>query len=537
MVERDIKKIKISNIDDPFINIALDTIKRNKQALLFTSTKLSAEACADRIAKYLKEDPSLFEFSKKLLHTLANPTKQCERLSKVARKGIVFHHAGLHQKQKELVEEYFRKSKIKIICCTPTLAAGVDLPAFRTIIKDLKRYNENWGVPSWIPVLEYQQMAGRAGRPGKEDFGEAILIALTEKDKESLYERYILGEVEDISSKLSSEPVLRVFTLSLIASEIVKNKKELFDFFKRTFFAYQYKDIKAVEKKINKMLSLLLDFGFIQKKEDSKRSYDFISASDAKKERIDDVIQVTLLGKRVSQLYIDPLTAHNLILGIKKAPKKPPEFSILQLISSQLELRPLVKAKKNDYEKINTKISEEFFLTEIPDIYDAFYSEFLDSIKTAMFFEDWINEKTEEWILEKYNIRPGEIKAKIDNADWLLYAMEELARLLQRHEIIKEIAKLRMRVNEGVREELIPLLQLKGIGRVKARKLFNNKIKDLGDVKRSSLSTLAEIIGIKTAIKVKEQLGEKFVEEKKDILKNEKIKDRNYHQTSLDNYG
>ena len=493
------QKLKIKEVDEPFVNIALDTINKNKQALIFTSTKAGAESCADKIARYLKDDPNLTELSEKILHTLANPTRQCERLSKAAKKGVVFHHAGLHHRQRELIEDNFRESKIKIICCTPTLAAGVDLPAFRTVLKDLKRYDGNWGV-GWIPVLEYQQMAGRAGRPGKEDFGEAIAIAATENDKENLYNKYVTGEVEDIFSKLAVEPVLRTYTLSLIATEIVGTKKQLFDFFKKTFWAHQYKDTKKIEKIVTKMISLLSEFDFIESKKE-----DFVSADRIENEKL----EATLLGKRVAQLYIDPLTAHNLILGIKKCPKKPSDFSVLQLISFQLELRPLIRVKKADHEKVNEMVAEEDFLIGMPEIYDPFYSDFLDSVKTAMFFQEWISEKTEEYLLENYNIRPGEIKVKVDNADWLLYSMEELARIMQRNDLLKEIIKLRIRVKEGVKEELIPLLRLKGIGRVRARKLFRNKIMDLKGIKEASITTLAQIIGSKTAASAKEQVGEK----------------------------
>ncbi|MBW3022790.1 hypothetical protein KY308_01675 [Candidatus Woesearchaeota archaeon] len=493
------QKLKIKDVDEPFANIALDTINRNKQALIFTSTKAGAESCADKISRHLKDDPNLLEFSQKLLHVLAYPTKQCERLSKSAKKGIVFHHAGLSAKQRELIEDYFRQSKIKIICCTPTLAAGVDLPAFRTVLKDLKRYDGRWGM-NWIPVLEYQQMSGRAGRPGKEDFGESLAIASNENDKENIYEKYVIGEVEDIYSKLAVEPVLRIYTLSLIATEIVNSKKQIFDFFKKTFWAYQYKDTHKIEKTITKMISLLGDFGFINSK-----SSDFVSADEIANEKI----EATLLGKRVAQLYVDPLTAHNLLVGMEKSGKKPSPFSMLQLISAQLELRPLLRVKKSDYEKVQEKLLEEEFLMNEPAIYDPFYSEFLDSVKTAMFFGEWIDEKTEEYILEKYNVRPGEIKVKIDSADWLLYAMEELARIIQKNELLKEISKLRLRIKNGVREELIPLLQLKGIGRVRARKLFRHKIKDLKGIKEASITTLSQIIGAKTAALVKEQVGEK----------------------------
>ena len=130
---------------------------------------------------------------------------------------------------------------------------------------------------------------------------------------------------------------------------------------------------------------------------------------------------------------------------------------------------------------------------------------------------EWINEKDEEYLLERFNIRPGVIKVKLDNADWLLYSCEEMAGLLKIKKIIKEIKKLRFRLKYGVREELLALLKLRDIGRVRARKLFNNKIKDLGDVKKASYSTLSQLIGAKVAASVKEQVGEK-VEIKKTKL-------------------
>ena len=65
-------------------------------------------------------------------------------------------------KQRELIEDNFREGVIKIICATPTLAYGLSLPAFRSILKDLRRYGPR-GM-AYIPVLEYLQMSGRAGR-------------------------------------------------------------------------------------------------------------------------------------------------------------------------------------------------------------------------------------------------------------------------------------------------------------------------------------------------------------------------------------
>jgi helicase len=83
-----------------------------------------------------------------------------KRLASCIEKGIAFHHAGLAHSQRKIVEDNFRKGDIKIICCTPTLAFGLNLPAFRAIMKDLKRYGGRWGM-QWIPVLEYQQCIGK----------------------------------------------------------------------------------------------------------------------------------------------------------------------------------------------------------------------------------------------------------------------------------------------------------------------------------------------------------------------------------------
>ena len=206
-----------SETDDPTINLALDTIKINKQALIFVNTKKSAEKTAEDIAKRIKiNSESLSKLSEEILNSLSRPTKQCDRAAACIIKGIAFHHAGLHSKQRELIEENFMNGTIKIICSTPTLAFGVDLPAYRSIIKDLRRYTQR-GL-AWIPVLEFLQICGRAGRPNYDKEGQAIAIAETSAEKSKIDEKYMNGQPEEIHSKLAVEPVLRTYVLSLISS-------------------------------------------------------------------------------------------------------------------------------------------------------------------------------------------------------------------------------------------------------------------------------------------------------------------------------
>ncbi len=499
--------MKKERVDEKFndaaINLAINTIKKGKQALVFANTKRSAEKTAEDISGKIKsEDKKLVELSEEVLHSLSRPTKQCERLSRCIKKGIAFHHAGLVTKQKEVIEENFKKGVIKIICCTPTLALGVSLPAFRTIHKDLRRYGPR-GL-AYIPVLEYLQMAGRAGRPEWDDYGEAIIVAASENEKKKLKDMYIDGEPEDIYSKLAVEPVLRMYVLSLIASNFVNTKKEIFDFFGKTFWAFQFADTFELQQTVEKMLGLLEEWEFLKSSKE-----DFVSAGDID----DESYRATLLGKRVAELYIDPLTAHNFVESVRKATsKKIISFSFLQMISDSLELKPLLRVKTKEYDKIQEELAkyEQYLLEGEPNVYEAEYDDFLNSVKTALFFLEWIDEKDEEYLLENYDIRPGEIRIKLGIADWLLYAAEELTRILKFQPLLKEIVKLRIRVKNGVREELIPLLRLKQVGRVRARKLFFNKIKTIGDVREADFMRLVQILGRKVALDVKKQVGQDF---------------------------
>lgn len=491
---------------NPVVELSLDTISKNKQALVFAESKKSAEKVAEEIARSIKgKRNELDELARKILKALPSPTKQCVRLAACVKKGIAFHHAGLVAKQRDVIEQAFREGLINTICATPTLAFGVDLPAFRVIIKSLKRYSGAWGM-DWIPVLEYHQMCGRAGRPRYQDsHGEAVVIARSDGESEELYSRYVTGQPEDIESKLAVEPVLRVHVLSLIATGFVRSRQQLIDFFSQTFLAHQEREISELCVLLDKVIRLLEQWEFISVSRD-----DFVSAADM---NIKEVVVPTLLGRRVAELYLDPLTAHHFIRGLQMCKMGASVFGLLQLVSNTKEVEPRLRVGSKEYEKMKSVLLEHYseLLEMEPNLYDPEYDDFLDSIKTAVFLNDWVSESSEEKLLEEYGIRPGEVWGKITIADWLLYTMEEIAPLLKMHNIVKDIRKLRMRVQHGVREELLTLLRLEGVGRVRARRLYRAGIKDIGDVKKADLGTLGRLIGQKTALKVKKQVGQEPV--------------------------
>ncbi|NJL44160.1 MAG: hypothetical protein HC945_02490, partial [Nitrosarchaeum sp.] len=421
----------------------------------------SAEAQAEKIASATPAGTAVqHELAEDALNALGTPTKQCKRLATCIKKGVAFHHAGLASKQRELIEDAFRAGTISIICSTPTLAAGIDMPAYRAIIRDLTRYSGGWGMVS-ISVLEYLQMAGRAGRPGMEKEGEAITLATTHAREEEIAEHYIRGMPEEITSKLAAEPALRSAILSLIASTYCTTEEALLAFFERTFYAHHYGDLGKIRSIIERMLGNLQAWGFVER---TDAQGDFVPANELQAGRVN----ATALGRRVSELYLDPYTAHFLITCLRTASNIGEHaFSYIHMLACTLEMRPLLRARPREIQDIEERVlpTSDTLYTKTPNIYDDDYQEFLDSLKTALFLQDWCEETTEDSLMDRYDVRPGEIHAKLERADWICYASEEICRLLSLKEPQRALAKLRVRLKHGAKEELFPLLKFKNIGR------------------------------------------------------------------------
>ena len=119
-----------------------------------------------------------------------------EKLSRFIMNGVAFHHAGLKHSHRKIVEDGFKSKLIKILVSTPTLAAGVNLPARRVVISSLFRYDPLTSSRKPIDILEYKQMCGRAGRPNYDDKGEALIQTIN-NDIAKLRKRYF--DIEEIT--------------------------------------------------------------------------------------------------------------------------------------------------------------------------------------------------------------------------------------------------------------------------------------------------------------------------------------------------
>jgi helicase len=355
----------------------------------------------------------------------------------------------------------------------------------------------------FLPVLEIMQMCGRAGRITYDHEGFGILLPKDKAEATYAWDNYINGDPEDITSKLGVEPVLRTHVLALIASGVTPTRKQLIEFFLKTFYAYQYEDQENLERMLGRILRMLREFKFIESSEDENV---FKPATTLLHEQ-NEQLKPTRIGMRVSELYIDPLTAHRIITSLQRV-HAIEHFPLLQLIARTQEMAPLLGIRKNEYEAIAELLvkKEHTFLEPPPPEWDIEYEDYLKSIKTALVFNHWCEEWGEDRLLDVYGITPGELRSRLTNADWLLYAVHELALLLGKKDNLNDIRKSRLRVKYGIREELLPLVKLKGVGRVRARMLYRNGLKTLDALRKAPLSTLERIVGTKTAKDIKDQL-------------------------------
>ncbi len=478
------------------INLALNTIKNGGQALVFASTRKNSASLAKNIAEHTSEVLSrpikrTLEHEAEKILSAGERTQISESLAELVRCGTAFHHAGLAGPHRKLIEDLFRQGKIKVLTATPTLAFGVNLPARTVIVQDYRRYEPGYGYYP-ISVLEYKQMAGRAGRPKYDKVGEAVLIAKTADEADYLMDSYVLARPEKIWSRLAVEKIIRGHVLATVASDFAHTENGIYDFFGKTFYAYQY-DVKAIKSIIAKILKYLYDEEMLD-----------LSGEN---------IFATKLGKRVSELYIDPVSAVVIREALRQKPASLTDLSMLHLIAHTPDMGPIMRPYTRELDQLAVLMEEhkdEFFM-EAPDEWSDHiaYEEFLGEIKTAMVLKSWIEEVTEDTLMEKFSVQPGDLYRTIENAKWLLHATHELGSLLGNKEILPLAYELVERVSKGIKRELLPIVKLEGVGRVRGRIIFNAGYRTIDDIKRAALEDLTNLplVGPRLAKKIKEQVG------------------------------
>ncbi|MFP3164657.1 MAG: ATP-dependent DNA helicase Hel308 [Acidianus sp.] len=460
--------------NDPIIAYTLYVLEHGGQVLVFRNSRKMAESTAKKISSSMGllslPDKELLKVGEEIKNVEDAGSDEKEELYELVVRGVAFHHAGLSKGLREIIERAFRERKIKVIVATPTLAAGVNLPARAVIIGDFHRFNRKiLGYQEEIPIMEYKQMAGRAGRPGFDKEGEAVIVVRNKKEAEKVFKKYILSPPEPIESRLGNESAFYSFLLGIISSEKKISEDDLEDYAMDTLL-----DKDVAEKYVKRGITWLRDNEFIAG---------------------DDELVLTKFGKRVADLYINPFTAKVFKDYLTKSDKSC-NIAYLHLVAYTPD-GPTVSVTRSELEELVDEAPCPLFIEE-PEDEDEFYN-YVSALKVAMIINDWIEEVDEDVILSRYGIGSGDLRSIIDTMDWLTYSGYNVAKVLDLKEHYDVLYTLNLRVKDGVKEELLDLVKIQGVGRKRARILYNHGIKKPEDV-------------VMNVDKVKSLLGQKIGE-------------------------
>ncbi|PSP92742.1 ski2-type helicase [Halobacteriales archaeon QS_4_62_28] len=517
-------ELPVRNSEKQTAAVVRDTLADDGSTLVFVNSRRNAEAAAGRL-KNVTRDALTGEEREQLADVASeirdvSDTETSDDLADAVADGTAFHHAGLASGHRELVERAFRDRLIKVVSATPTLAAGVNTPSRRVVVRDWRRYDGTAGGMTPLSVLEVHQMMGRAGRPGRDPYGEAVLIASSHDELDELFERYVWADPEPVRSKLAAEPALRTHLLATVASGFARSRTGLLEFLERTLYATQTGESGQLERVVDEAL------GYLQQN-------DFL-------ERDDEELSATSLGHTVSRLYLDPMSAAEIIDGLRAGAQQsqsgadedgaepagfttaseladgdgessgasdPTALGLYHLVARTPDMYELYlrSGDEEEYSQIAYEREGEFLGRMPSEFEDNRFEDWLSALKTARMLEDWASEVNEDEITDRYAVGPGDIRGKVEAAQWLLGAAESLASELGL-DAAPAIRRARTRVEHGVREELVDLAGVRSVGRKRARRLFDAGIESRADLRDADKSVVL------AALRGREQTAENVLE-------------------------
>lgn len=485
----DAEMFNTKNKNDVIVKVLEKSIKDDSQALAFVSTRRFTESLATYVAKKIdkklnvKQREKFKEVSEMILEVPKKkgslPTTTCQKLAESLEHGIAFHHAGLFNEQKEIIEDEFRNGNILMITATPSLMYGVNLPSKTVVIRDTTRWTQNGPQP--IPVFDYEQMSGRAGRPQYDDVGYSYLIAKTMDEAFNLEAYYVEGEIEQTNSKLvDNKDAIFKQIIAQIASSLSKNLDELTEFFSKTLYGYQMSNNPSmalfaqdsIKFELESAIEFLLQNRIIRATPEGLKTTDFGNLIARSNYSVETAVKIK---EYISN--IDSINVSEFIYALCETPDVP-------LIS--------FKGRKSK-DPVRDKLSEEgLFAVDIGNV-EA----------TAVSLMEWVDERNEFEIENKYNVYSASTRRSAYEASRLVKFAKDTSEVLGNYSNLKDFDFLSARLYYGVKEDIIPLVVgVKRLGRKRARNLVKIFGNDLSGVSENELQKV-EGIGPKLAEKIR----------------------------------
>ena len=453
-------------VGNPLIGLTLNCILDGGQVMVYAHSRRMSESYAHRLSERVGAlgalDREGLKKDAEMIRAQGKGLEMAETLASCVERGVAFHHAGLTYQFRKIVETSFLERRLKVISATPTLAAGVNIPARMVIIPEVKKSIRQ------MSVMEYKQLAGRAGRPGYDEIGYSVILASSKRRLNQYVRKFLSAEPEPIKSHLLKKMSWAV--LASLSSGLVRDEEDLRDFMSSTLLNIQG----------------FYESGYVYQEIDFLKRIGLIRS---------DLLELTRLGRRIAELCVDPITA--VIAKRVAACSSLDEDVALIAVSASPDISPIqFEVPLHMIEPFTDALEKLGWSAEGRE---------MEIIGKAFALKLWINEVSDETIVNVYRIAPGDLLVLKENAEWIASALAELLMVLRHHRFALYFMELAERIRHGVKPELIELCSIEGVGRVRARMLYNAGLRRVEDIAKTPLEKLIEIprIGRDLAPKIK----------------------------------
>lgn len=461
---------------DMIVPLVQKLVSENEKIIVFRNQRGKAEGCAGYLATDLGLESDVDTLAK-LPKNSASTTS--EKLRQYVGGGVAFHNSNLSRDEKTVIERSFRvsDSKLRVLAATTTLAAGLNTPASTVILAEQEFVGEEGRS---FTIAEYKNMAGRAGRIGFNEMGKSFILADQGFSIEQLFQKYVMGQLESLSSSFRQEE-LDTWIIRLLSQIKEVNKTELFSVLANTYAGYIGSRTnpdwqKGITVILNELYTQMLKLGLVEEE--------------------NDIVHLTLLGKACGESVFSFKSAMRLVELLKSYPIGSLSAMVLMALvqalpESDKSYTPMFK--RGASETMRQRDAASRFGNEIISTLQRYTNgdEFVyyARCKRAAILYDWISGIPTPTIENTFksnnpyfgNISYGDIRRFADFTRFQIRSAYKIASLIYPGQMLDEskVDSLLRQLEVGIPLEALGLLEIQtNMSREEYIALYNKGIRD-----------------------------------------------------------
>jgi helicase len=406
------------------------------------------------------------------------------------------HHAGLAPSERRKVEHGFHGSGIDLLVATATLEMGLNLPVRQVVLYDLQGFDGVEFRP--LPTVTVWQRAGRAGRPGLDPEGKAVLFAPAWDSKAA---RYPLGDFEPILSGLGDSRAVAEQIVAEVASGLSRSSSQLEAIFGQSLAARQHRlpNVQAV-------VTQMLEAGMLSESHERKAGNRAPGLQE---------LEATPIGRIAVRHMLAPET----MLRIRRVLGSADTFTFLDLLlvaTSTDDCEPILTVDFEELEALASVLAAERSAilrrpyTDVVATLGIDGKRLLSAIKASLVARAWTRTGDVGRIAERHDCYPFEVERLRESLDRLLLAMSDVLAATTEESspapliadeipLSEKVHALHQMVVTGLDESSVTLTLVSGIGPQMARRLVQAGIADVEDLALADTATLAHVRGLSAA--------------------------------------